>query len=83
MVRDIRIDAIPGMVVLGWRSSEDGLFLKARGQNEDVRLVCKCGRRHWIVREQFSRGQASLALTCHNCGTRTSFLMEGVRLPAP
>ena len=83
MVRDVRFDAAPGMVVLGWRSTEDGLFLKARGQSEDVRLVCGCGRCHWIVREQFSSAGANLLVTCHNCGQKTSFMMEGVSLPAP
>ena len=83
MVRDVRSDAAAGIVVLGWRSAEDGLFLKARGQDEDIRIVCHCGRCHWIIREQFSLGQVLLALTCHNCGQRASFVMEGVSLPAP
>ena len=82
-IRDVRIDAAPGIVVQRWRSTEDGLFLRARGQSEDVRLVCRCGRSHWIVREQFAVGSASLIVTCHTCGTRGSFLMEGVTLPAP
>ncbi len=82
-IRDVRIDAAHGIVVQGWRSAEDGLFLRARGQPEEVRLVCRCGRSHWIVREQFAIGSASLIVTCHTCGTRGSFLMEGVALPAP
>ena len=82
MVRDVRVDATPGMVVLGWHTREDGLYLTAR-DTEEVRLVCKCARFHWIVREQFSHGTTSLLVTCHNCGTRGSFVMEGVSLPAP
>src|SRR2546428_10506989 len=82
-IREVRIDAAYGIVVQGWRSAEDGLFLRARGQPEEVRLVCVCRRRHWIVREQFAVESASLILTGHNCGTRGSFLMEGVTLPAP
>ncbi len=83
MVRDVRVEAATGIVVQGWRSSEDGLFLRARGQSDEVRLVCRCGRSHWIVREQFAPGRAFLIVTCHNDGTRGSFLMEGVVLPAP
>ncbi len=83
MVRDVRFDAVSGIVVLGWRSAEDGLYLKTRGQTEDVRLVCICGRCHWIVREQFSQAGAYLMVRCHNCGQQASFLMEGVSLPAP
>jgi hypothetical protein len=83
MVHDVRIEAAPGVVVLGWRSGEDGLILRVRGQADEVRLVCRCGRSHWIVREQFASGTVSLIVICHTCGTRGSFLMEGVTLPAP
>jgi len=82
-IREVRINAAQGIVVQGWRTTEDGLFLRARGQPEEARLVCVCGRSHWIVREHFALGSASLILTCHNCGTRGSFVMEGVALPAP
>ncbi|OLD90327.1 hypothetical protein AUG86_03450 [Euryarchaeota archaeon 13_1_20CM_4_64_14] len=82
-IRDVRVDAVPGIVVQRWRSTEDGLFLRARGQPDEVRLVCVCGRSHWIVRERFGDGTASLLVTCHTCGTRGSFLMEGVTLPTP
>jgi len=83
MPRDVQIDRAMGSIVLGWKSSEDGLFLRVRGQTEDVRVVCVCGRSHWIIRENFSGDGASLVLTCHHCGTRGNFLMEGVSLPAP
>ncbi len=83
MAREVRFDAAIGMVVLGWRSTEDGLWLRARGQDAHVRLLCRCGRSHWIVREQFSGAGAHLLLTCHNCGSRASFVMEGVGLPTP
>jgi len=82
-IREVRVDAAPGVVVQRWRSTEDGLYLQARGQRDEVRLVCVCGRSHWIVREQFGVGTASLLVMCHTCGTRGSFLMEGVTLPAP
>ena len=82
-IREVRIDAADGIVVQRWRSTEDGLFLRARGRPEEVRLVCRCGRSHWIVREQFAVGSASLIVTCHTCGTRGSFLMESVTLPTP
>ena len=83
MVRDVRYDAAPSMVILGWKSLEDGLHLRVRGVDDDVRVECHCGRFHWIVREQFSGGRALLLLTCHNCGQRVSFVIEGVRLPTP
>ena len=83
MPRDVQIDRARGSIVLGWKSSEDGLFLRVRGQTEDVRVVCLCGRSHWIVRETFSENGVSLVLTCHHCGNRGNFLMEGVSLPAP
>jgi len=83
MVRDLRYDAALGMVILGWKSTEDGLHLRVRGSDDDVRLRCHCGRCHWLVREQFSGGRALLLLTCHSCGQRASFVMEGVTLPAP
>lgn len=83
MPRDVRIDRTMGSIVLGWKSSEDGLFLRVRGQTEDVRVVCLCSRGHWIVRENFSGDGASLVLTCHHCGNRGTFLMEGMSLPAP
>ena len=82
-IREVRVDAAPGLVVQRWWSTEDGLFLRARGQPDEVRLVCVCGRSHWIVREQFGIETTSLLVTCHTCGTRGSFLMEGVTLPTP
>ncbi len=83
MPRDVPIDAARGIVVMGWHSREDGLSLRVRGQNEEVRLVCRCGRSHWVVREHFANGAASLLVTCHSCGTRGTFPLEGVSLPAP
>lgn len=83
MTRDVRIDAAQGIVVLGWRSGEEGLSLRVRGQSDDVRLVCRCGRSHWLVREQFTGAAPTLSVTCHGCGTRGLFVLEGVSLPAP
>jgi len=83
MTRDVRYDASPGMVIQAWRSAEDGLRLRVLGSDEEVRLQCRCGRCHWIVREQFAGGHVSLLVTCHSCGTRATYAMEGVTLPAP
>ncbi|MEK6986810.1 MAG: hypothetical protein AABX97_01790 [Candidatus Thermoplasmatota archaeon] len=83
MVRDVRLDAAGGLVLLSWRTAEDGLFLTVPGQGEEVRLQCICGRCHWIVREQFQPDRAQLLVSCHNCGERTTFLIEGAKLPAP
>ena len=83
MNRDVRIDSASGIIVLGRKSGAEGLFLRVRGHAEDVRLVCRCGRSHWLVREQFSGGIVSLSVTCHSCGTRGTFVMEDVKLPTP
>lgn len=83
MVRDLPFDASDGLVVLRWRTAEEGLFLTVRGESEEVRLRCRCSRCHWIVREQFGSDSARLIVTCHNCGTRQEFLLEGARLPLP
>jgi RNase P subunit RPR2 len=80
MTREVPIDEAEGFFVLRWHSGEDGLSLRVRGQNEEVRPVCRCGRRHWIVREGFFGGRATLVITCHNCGTRAAFPMEVVNL---
>jgi len=81
MTREVPIDAASGFVILSWRSGEDGLSLRVRGQSEEVHLVCRCGRSHWIVRENFSDGRAMLVVTCHNCGTRAAFPRESMSLP--
>jgi hypothetical protein len=83
MTREVRVDSSQGIIVRGWKSASEGLFLQIRARDEAVRLVCRCGRGHWLVREQFSGGVASLSVTCHSCGTRGTFAMEGVTLPAP
>src|SRR2546428_12311281 len=82
-IRDVRVDAVPGVVVQRWRSTEDGLFLRARGQPDEVRLVCVCGRSHRIVWERFGDGTAPLLGTRHTCGTLRSLLAEGGTLPTP
>jgi hypothetical protein len=83
MIRDLQFDESAGTVVLAWKSSEDGLLLRVRGQPEDVRLVCRCGRTHWIVHEDDSSTGAVLLLTCHHCGTRGTFPIEPIRMAVP
>lgn len=77
MVREMSVDGSEGLVVLGWRAAEDGLYFRARGEGDEIRLRCRCGRCHWIVREQPAGGAWSLRVSCHNCGVRTSFALEG------
>jgi len=81
MVRDVPVEGSAGLVVLGWASGENGLNLRVRGQSEEVRLRCYCGRSHWIVREQFTDAGVRLLVSCHNCGVRSTYLMEGVGRP--
>ncbi|TLZ85715.1 MAG: hypothetical protein E6K00_08095 [Methanobacteriota archaeon] len=83
MTRDVRIDSSQGILVRGWKSGSEGFLLQIRAHDEEVRLLCRCGRSHWLVREQFSGGVPSLSVTCHSCGTRGTFAMEGVKLSAP
>ncbi|HEY7588279.1 MAG TPA: hypothetical protein VIB49_05995 [Thermoplasmata archaeon] len=78
---DISLGSSPGLVILRWRCSEEGLFLLARGQSEELRLRCECGRCHWIVREQFGSAGPRLLTTCHNCGRRQVFVLESVQAP--
>jgi len=83
MMRDVRIDSSQEIIVRGWKSGSEGLLLQIRGLDQEVRLKCRCGRSHWLVREQFSGGLAALSVTCHGCGTHGMFRMEDVRLPTP
>lgn len=82
-MKEIDLNESRGLVVLAWRSGEDGLYLKARGQGEEIRLRCLCGRCHWIVRDQFVPEGARLVVSCHSCGRRMTYVLEGVGLPAP
>ncbi|HLB67325.1 MAG TPA: hypothetical protein VJN63_02425 [Thermoplasmata archaeon] len=83
MVLDVGIDDSSGIVVLAWRSGEQGLILHVRGQGDEVRLKCRCGRCHWIVREQFEDDRVQLLISCHTCGVRGTYVMEGAVLPRP
>jgi len=66
-----------GLVVVHWRSTDEGLFLKIRGHQEEVRLVSRCGRCHWIVREKFAGGGGKLVVTCHACNEQMTYTLEG------
>lgn len=77
IVRDLPLEASVGFVVKTWRSAEDGLFLHVRGHQEEVRLVSRCGRCHWIVREEYRVGGPKLVVTCHSCGERMTYALVG------
>lgn len=81
MPRDVHLEQALGIIVIGWRTSEDGLLLRVGG--DEIRLICRCGRSHWIVHESIGGDRAILVLVCHACGTRATFEMEGVRTAAP
>jgi len=83
MVRDLPLEDSQGLVILHWHSSEEGLHITARGQHEEIRLRCGCGRCHWIIREQFRPEGPRLVVSCHNCGRRMDFVLEGAGLPRP
>ena len=77
MVRDVPIAESLGFVVKAWRSTDEGLFLKVRGHQEEIRLQSRCGRCHWIVHEQYRSGGPKLVVTCHGCGEQMTYDLEG------
>jgi hypothetical protein len=82
MVKEVPISKVQGAVVTSWRVVDHvQLLLSIRGQAEEVQLQCRCGRCHWIVREHYGDGAPTLIATCHNCGTRVDFVLEGAPLP--
>lgn len=82
MVRDVPFEESLGFVVKGWRSTDEGLFLRVRGHQEEVRLVSRCGRCHWIVHEQYRSGGPKLVVTCHACNEQMTYALEGGAVPA-
>lgn len=64
------------LVVVGWRSSEDGLFLRFRGRAEEFRLQSQCGRCHWLVHEHGAGGDRRLLVTCHACREHYALALE-------
>ncbi len=81
MVRDLKIEESLGLIVKAWRSTDEGLFLKVRGHQEEVRLVSRCGRCHWIVREQYRAEGPKLTVTCHACNEQMTYKYEGSGSP--
>jgi hypothetical protein len=81
MTHDVRVDAVQAKVVSAWHTDENGLFLRFKGEDDHLRLVCVCGRSHWILRELFPPGAAALYVTCHGCGTRGTLPLEEVQPP--
>ena len=77
MPGELSIDTATGLVVLGWRTAPDGLYFRAKGEGDEVRLRCRCGRCHWIVREHYGAGAWTLRVSCHNCGVHGAFPLEG------
>lgn len=82
MPRDIRIEELRSTIVIGWRTSEDGLLLRVPGETYEIRPVCTCGRSHWIVHESPVGGLATLVLVCHHCGNRASLAIDAIRSTA-
>jgi hypothetical protein len=82
MARDVPFSSSQGLVVLSWRSGDEGVFFTVRGEGEEVRLLCVCGRCHWIVQERSDSEGAHVGVTCHNCGRRQTFVLGGAELPS-
>jgi len=68
-------DDLRGHRVLGWRISEEGLFLRLESQAER-QLCCECTRSHWILHSETIKGRAVLTLKCHCCGSEMSLLTD-------
>lgn len=77
MVRDVPIEESLGLVVKGWRSTDEGLFLRVQGHQEEIRLISRCGRCHWIVHEQYRAGGPKLVVTCHGCNEQMTYAFKG------
>lgn len=69
---------VSGHVVLGWRASEEGLFLRFRDRPGEVRLQSACGRCHWLVHEHLGPEGPQLLVTCHACREHYAFALEQV-----
>ncbi len=76
-MRDVAVSELAGAVVTGWRVVDHiDLLLAIRGQPEEIRLLCRCERGHWIVRERPGERPPKFLATCHNCGNRLELLLE-------
>jgi hypothetical protein len=84
MAEDLSVSDAAGAVVTGWRVVDHvQLLLAIRGRPGEARLICLCGRCHWIVREHRGDDGAVLLATCHSCGTRLGLALEAQPLPNP
>jgi len=79
MVREVALESSAGAIVLAWRTGEQGLQLRVRGQDDEILLRCRCDRSHWIVREQLETDRVHLLVSCHNCGRRQRYVLEGAQ----
>ena len=81
MPRDVPISQVAGAVVMSWHVVDHvQLLLALRGQADEIRLVCRCGRCHWIVREHHGAEPPKLLATCHACGTKVELDLEVPRV---
>ncbi|MFQ5986148.1 MAG: hypothetical protein ACE5KQ_02170 [Thermoplasmata archaeon] len=39
-------------------------------KGEEITIVCRCDRSHWLATVQEGESGAVLTLVCHNCGSR-------------
>lgn len=73
MAGHVTPEEVQALVVEGWRSSEDGLYLRFRGRTGEFRLQSRCGRCHWLVHEHLLQGDHRLQVTCHACREHFAF----------
>ncbi len=48
----------------------EGTLRLVAEQGEELTVVCRCDRSHWLATIQETEAGPSLILVCHNCGSR-------------
>ncbi|MEK6911908.1 MAG: hypothetical protein AABX36_03805 [Candidatus Thermoplasmatota archaeon] len=77
-MRDVPVHELSGAVVKEWRLVDPRqLVLQLGDEGDELRLLCECGRCHWILRERPEGSRIRLVVTCHACGTRGELFYEG------
>lgn len=57
-------------LTIAFRRYEDGELKLILAGGEELKLVCDCGRCHWLTTTVEIGGAMVLTLVCHNCRRR-------------
>lgn len=66
---EIKATEIGDIRILQKHYSEGTLQLVAE-KGEEMTVVCRCDRSHWLATIQEGEAGSVLTLVCHNCGSR-------------